>query len=244
MPDPGYPPVGRDPQRLSGPSSSPGPGQPRLLDRLRTAVRARHYSRRTEKAYAGWVRRYVVFSGLRHPSEMGAEEVTQFLNHLAVKGQVSSSTQNQALSAILFLYREVLKIDLPWMDGIVRARRPRHLPVVLTRVEVCEVFRHLEGVPLMVGCLLYGAGLRLTEALMLRAKDVDFERGDITIRDGKGAKDRVTVLPADVRAPLQAHVERARVLHVQDVASGAGYVELPHAIARKYPAAAREWPWQ
>ena len=220
-----------------------GPG-PRLLDRVRLAIRARHYSRRTENAYVGWIRRFIVFHGKRHPAEMGAEEVTRFLTHLASVGHVSSSTQNQALSAILFLYLEVLRVALPWLDGVVRAKRPQRLPVVLDRDEVTALLAELHGVPWMMAALLYGAGLRLLECCRIRIKDIDLTRREILVRDGKGRKDRLTVLPAKVRAPLSAHLQRVHVLHEDDQRGGAGTVELPDAIGRKYPGASREWGWQ
>ncbi len=170
-----------------------GPRPPRLLDRVRAAARIRHYSPRTEAAYVAWVRRYTLFHGKRHPTEMGAPEVTRFLTSLAVNGRVAASTQNQALSALLFLYRDVLELDLPWLDGIVRARRPERLPVVLTREEVRAVLQRLDGVPRLMACLLYGAGLRLLECCRLRAQDVDFASHQILVRAGKGDKDRVTI---------------------------------------------------
>jgi integron integrase len=217
---------------------------PRLLERVRLAIRARHYSPRTEKAYVGWVRRFVLFHAKRHPSEMGAEEITRYLSHLASSCRVSASTQNQALSAILFLYRDVLHVELPWLDGIVRARRPHRLPVVLSRDEVHALLSNLHGVPWIMAALLYGAGLRLLECCRLRVKDVDLSRREILVRDGKGHKDRPTVLPARVRAPLAAHLQRVSVLHARDLTQEAGCVELPDAIGRKYPSAARELAWQ
>jgi integrase len=207
--------------------------KPRLLDRVREAIRTRHYSRRTEKAYVHWIKRYIFFHGKRHPAEMGAAEVTAFLTFLAVEGKVASSTQNQALSALLFLYREVLGVELPWLDDLVRAKRPQHLPVVLTRDEVRAVLQGLDGVPRLMAILLYGAGLRLLECCRLRVKDVDFAMNQITIRDGKGHKDRPTMLPAAVKAELVAHIERGREQHQADLRHGAGWVELPGALMRK-----------
>jgi integron integrase len=220
-----------------------GVPKPRLLDRVREAVSARHYSRRTEKAYVHWIKRYIFFHGKRHPAEMGAAEVTLFLTSLAVHGKVAASTQNQALSALLFLYREVLGVQLPWLDDVVRAKRPQHLPVVLTRDEVRAVLQRLDGVPRLMAILLYGAGLRPLECCRLRVKDVDFATSQIVIRDGKGRKDRVTMLPATVKPALVAHIQGVREQHQTDVRQGAGWVELPGALARKYPNAGRDWGW-
>src|SRR5437867_499539 len=226
--------------RETGPADAP---KPRLLDRVRGALRARHYSRRTEDVYVAWIRRYILFHGKRHPSEMGAAEVTRFLSSLAVEGKVAASTQNQALSALLFLYRDVLELDLPWLDGVVRAKRPERLPVVLTREEVRAMLRQLGGVPRLMSCLLYGSGLRVLECCRLRVQDVDFDANQIVVRGGKGDKDRVTVLPAIVKADLVAHLTAVRAQHAEDLAAGAGWVELPTALLRKYPNAGREWAW-
>jgi integron integrase len=228
-------------------STSPedtGPRPPKLLDQVREACRIRRYSRKTEHAYAGWIKRFILFHQKRHPAEMGAVEVTEFLTHLAVKGRVSASTQNQALAALLFLYKEVLRQDVGWLNDVVRAKRPRKLPVVLTRDEVRAVLGHLHGTRRLMVLLLYGSGLRLMECLRLRVQDVDFETNQIIVRSGKGDKDRVTVLPAVVKADLQQHLRRVKRLHEQDVVKGAGWVELPDALARKYPSAGREWSWQ
>jgi integron integrase len=216
----------------------------RLLDRVRAALRLRHYSRRTEEAYVAWIRRYILFHGKRHPADMGAAELTAFLSSLAVDGRVAASTQNQALSALLFLYREVLELDLPWLDGVVRAKRPQRLPLVLNREEVLAVLRRLKGVPRLMASLLYGSGLRLLECCRLRVQDVDFPAHQILVRGAKGDKDRVTVLPAAIKADLARHLERVRTQHQRDLQSGAGWVELPTALARKYPNAGREWVWQ
>lgn len=221
-----------------------GPRPPRLLDRVRNALRARHGSRRTEKAYVAWIRRYILFHDKRHPAEMGAAEVTQFLSWLAVEKSVAASTQNQALSALLFLYRHVLELDLPWLDGVVRAKRAERLPVVLTRDEVRAVIHQLAGPPRLMAILLYGAGLRLLECARLRVKDVDFATNQIVVRSGKGDKDRVTMLPAAVKADLTAHLQAMNRQHQADLLHGAGWVELPWALARKYPNAGREWTWQ
>ena len=234
-------------ERPEGPGAGEqggGGGTERLLDALRRVVRTRHYSRRTEEAYAGWVRRYVRFHGLRHPAELGEREVGRFLSHLASVGRVSASTQNQARAALLFLYRDVLDRPAGELAGVVLARRPHRLPVVLSRHEVRAVLDSLSGAPRLVATLLYGGGLRLMEALQLRVKDVDFARGELVVRGGKGAKDRVTVLPASVAAPLAAHLRRVQRLHGRDLASGAGSVELPGAYSIKAPVAARDWAWQ
>ncbi len=218
--------------------------EPRLLDRVRAAIRLRHYSRRTEKAYVGWIRRFILFHGKRHPDGMAADEITRFLSHLAVEGKVSASTQNQALSALLFLYRDVLGRELAWMDEIVRARRPARLPVVLARGEVAALLRELQGVERLMASLLYGAGLRLLECCRLRVKDIEFSRGELLVRDGKGGKDRVTLLPSGLREPLQTHLAGVSDQHGHDLERGLGSVELPEALDRKYPRAAFEWGWQ
>ncbi len=220
------------------------PRPPRLLDQVRSAIRVRRYSRRTEVAYVSWIRRYILFHNKRHPAEMGDTEVTAFLSDLALRGRVSASTQNQALSALLFLYREVLKQELPWLGRIVRAKRPVKLPVVLTRQEVKQVLTLLDGVPRLMATLLYGSGLRLMECAQLRIKDVDLVAKQIIVRGGKGQKDRVTILPAVAVEPLAAQIEAVRAQHARDLGRGAGWVELPDAIARKSPAAGRELPWQ
>ena len=218
--------------------------KPRLLDRVREAIRARHYSRSTEKTYIHWIKRYVFFHGKRHPAEMGAAEVSAFLTSLAVRQKVAASTQNQASSALLFLYRDVLGVELPWLDDVVRAKRPAYLPVVLTRDEVRAVLQRLHGAPRLMAFLLYGAGLRLMECCRLRVKDVDFSTNQVVIRNGKGGKDRVTMLPTSIKPALAAHIERVRRQHQADLRDGAGWVELPGALARKYPNAGRDWGWQ
>jgi len=217
---------------------------PRLFDRVREAARVRHFSRRTESAYLAWIRRFIFFRGKRHPAEMGAPEVTQFLTSLAVQHNVAASTQNQALSAIPFLYRDVLGQRRPWLDDVVRAKRPARLPVVLTREEVRALLVEMNGVPRLMAILLYGAGLRLLECARLRVKDVDFARNQLTVRGGKGDKDRVTMLPAVVKPELARHMEAVKQQHEADVRQGPGWVELPSALARKYPNAGHEWPWQ
>nr|WP_298171183.1 integron integrase [uncultured Pseudomonas sp.] len=219
-------------------------GKPKLLDQLRQQIRLRNYSIRTETVYAEWVKRYIRFHHYRHPAEMAAPEIEAFLTHLAVNRNVAGSTQNQALAALLFLYKEILKVELPWLEGIVRAKKPRHLPVVLTREEVTRLLAGLSGVHWLVANLLYGSGLRVLEALRLRVKDVDFGRGEILVRDGKGQKDRVTMLPQRVVVALQEHLEQVQLLHRADLAEGFGRANLPNALARKYPHAGMEWGWQ
>lgn len=216
----------------------------RLMPRVRAAMRTRHMSPRTEEAYLGWIRRYILFHGKRHPAELGAAEVTRFLSHLAVHGRVAASTQNQALSALLFLYKHVLGVELPWLDDLVRARRPARLPVVMTREEVAAVLGHLAGMRWIMGMLLYGTGIRLLECLQLRVKDVDFGQREIVVRGGKGDRDRRVMLPEAARDSLLGHLSRVRRLHGADVAHGAGWVELPYALGRKYPNAGRELAWQ
>jgi integron integrase len=223
----------------------PTSARPRLLDRVRQTIRARHYSPRTEKAYIFWIKRYIFFyKAQRHPDTMGTPEVMAFLTHLATSDHVSASTQNQAFSALLFLYREVLGMELAGLNDVVRAKRPTRLPQVLSRQEVAEILRHVEGTPWLMAMLLYGAGLRLLECARLRIKDVDFGRREIMVRDGKGRKDRVTLLPERVQAPLAVHIDRVHAQHLEDLRRGAGFVALPDALAAKYPNAAREWAWQ
>jgi integron integrase len=208
-------------------------------------VRARHYSRRTEEAYVGWIRRFVHFHGRQHPRSLGAQHVEAFLSHLAVFDRVSASTQNQALAALLFLYRCVLEVEVPRLAHVVRARTPERLPVVLTRDEIRSLLEHLVGAHRLIAALLYGSGLRLLEGLELRVKDIDFDRHQIVVRRGKGQKDRATVLARSAEADLRGHLQRVRRLHERDLAQGLGSVALPDALARKLGAgAAREWAWQ
>ena len=214
------------------------------MDQVRSAIRVHHFSRRTEDAYAGWIRRFIIFHGKRHPKDLGSPEITSFLSSLAARDHVSASTQNQALAALLFLYREVLRLELPWLDGIARAKPSRRLPVVLTRDEVRRVMAQLAGTARLMAMTLYGTGMRIMECCTLRIKDVDLERNQITVRCGKGAKDRVTLLPASTKAALRAQIESVRRLHDEDLRCGGGWVELPGALARKYPNAGREWMWQ
>ncbi|HSL84346.1 MAG TPA: integron integrase [Thermoanaerobaculia bacterium] len=219
------------------------PGGPRLLTRVRDAIRLRHMSPKTEKAYVQWIRQYILFHAKRHPGEMAEEEVTAFLTHLATKRRVSASTQNQALSALLFLYRNVLDCELGDLDAV-RAKRTRRVPVVLTREEVRRVLEHLEGTARLVVVLLYGAGLRLRECLRLRVKDLDFQYGQVTVHDGKGRKSRVSMLPEQLKVPLREHLRSVRSIHRSDLSAGYGRTSLPYALARKYPSAPGEWPWQ
>ncbi len=217
---------------------------PKLLDRVRERIRFKHYSLRTEDSYVQWIKRFILFHGKRHPAEMGAVEVEAFLTHLAVEGNVAASTQNQARSALLFLYKEVLSSELPWLNNVEQAKKPRRLPVVLNEDEVREVLARLGNVHWLVAALLYGAGLRLMEALRLRVQDVDFKRREILVRNGKGFKDRVTMLPDRVVSRLQGHLATVRGLHEKDLAEGFGEVHLPYALERKYPAAGKSWGWQ
>jgi integron integrase len=216
----------------------------RLLDRVRDKIRAKHYSLRTEQAYRAWIRRFILFNNKRHPSEMSAAEIEAFLSHLAVEGRVAASTQNQALASILFLYREVLEINLPWIDNVVRARMPARVPVVLPRTDVQRLLDHLHGEFHLVGQLLYGSGLRLMETLRLRVKDIDFEYRQIVVRNGKGSKDRVTILPEIVVAPLRAQLRAVKNAHEHALDLGFAGVELPDALARKYPTASADFTWQ
>lgn len=217
---------------------------PRLLDKVRGRIRRLGMSLRTEEAYVGWIRRFIVANGKRHPRELGAPEIEAFLTHLATHGKVAASTQNQALSALLFLYREVLQQNLPWLENIRRAKRPQRLPVVLSRDEVARMLSEMSGITWLMASLLYGSGMRLMECVRLRVKDVDFARREITVRQGKGGKDRRTMLPAISVDALQGQLAEARRVHERDLAAGFGEVWLPNALARKYPHAAREWGWQ
>ncbi|MCU7933196.1 MAG: integron integrase [Candidatus Thiodiazotropha sp. (ex Codakia rugifera)] len=218
--------------------------KPRLLDQVRDRCRVKHYSIPTEKRYVDWIRRFILFHNKRHPSDMAGSEVEAFLTHLAVVGKVAPSTQNQALAAILFLYRDVLGIELPWLDGVTRAKKQPRLPVVMTHEEVLQVLAQLDGVHHLVASLLYGGGLRLMEAIRLRVKDVDFDRLEVTVRSGKGGKDRRTMLPRMLVEPLRAQFERVRVFHAQDIQNGLAPVYLPYALERKYLNAGHELAWQ
>jgi integron integrase len=215
-----------------------------LLDQVRDRIRRLGMAKRTEEAYVGWIRRFILANGKRHPRDMGSSEVEGFLTRLATEGQVAASTQNQALAALLFLYREVLGVELPWMENIRRAKQPEHLPTVLSRSEVAALLTELTGQNGLLARLLYGTGMRLMEVLRLRVQDVRFERNEICVRRGKGAKDRITLLPQGLKAALQVQVSTVRVLHAEDLAAGYGRVWLPDALARKYPNADRELGWQ
>ena len=229
---------------LSDQTPLPYGRQPKLMDQLREALRSRHYSSRTEKTYCHWVKRFIFFHNVRHPSEMAESEINAFLTNLAVKEKVSASTQNQALSALLFLYRHVIGRQVGDLGEVIRARKPKRLPVVLTRDEVKAVLGHLTGDKWLMASLMYGAGLRLMECLRLRVKDLDFARNEITVRDGKGNKDRITMLPDTLKKPLQDHLGKSKVIHERDLAEGWGRVQLPNALDRKYPNAPMDWRWQ
>jgi integron integrase len=230
--------------RVDDGADDPAPAQPRLLDRVRHEIRLRHYSIRTEAAYVDWIRRFIIFNDKRHPSEMGPSEVAAFLTHLAVDRRVAAATQAQARSAVLFLYKVVLNAQLPWLDEIVAARNPRRLPVVLTVSEVRTLLEQMHGSVGLVCGLLYGTGMRVLEGLRLRVKDVEFVRREVLVRDGKGGKDRVTVLPENLILPLQQQIAKARALHERDLLEGFGSVWLPGALDVKYPQAPRQWGWQ
>ncbi|MGH8475022.1 MAG: integron integrase, partial [Methylococcales bacterium] len=240
---------------MQDPSRKFSGAQPRLLDRVRDKIRLKHYSIRTEQAYTDWIKRFILHFGKRHPSELGAGEVEgslkatvcdwrAFLTHLAVQGRVAASTQNQARCALLFLYKEVLGIELAWLDHVEHAKTPRRLPVVLNRDEMQAILSRLRGTYWLIASLLYGTGMRIMEGLRLRVKDVEIKRKEILIRDGKGFKDRVTMLPVALITPLKEHLVKVRELHQRDLAAGFGAVYMPFALDRKYPDAAREWGWQ
>lgn len=243
-------PIRNTPSKRSGPpqaKAGPSPastGAPRLMERLRRELRTRHYTPRTEDTYAFWVRRYLHFHGMRHPTEMGAVEINAFLTDLAVRGKVASSTQNQALSALLFLYRHVLGIDVGDFGQVVRARKPFRLPIVMTRDEVRRVLAQMSGTHWLMASLMYGTGLRVNECVALRVQDLDFDRNQVFVRDGKGRHDRMVMMPQRLRAPLSEQLERVQEIHQQDLLDGYGLVLLPEAIDRKYPPAAADWRWQ
>ena len=224
--------------------SAPAPQQPKLLEQMRAIIRVKHYSLATEKNYLQWAKRFILFHGKRHPADMGAPEVEAFLSALATERNVSASTQNQAMHAILFLYRDVLHIDLPWLDGVTRAKVSKRLPSVLTQQEIAALLAHVSGTNGLIIRLLYGTGMRIKECLRLRIKDVDLARRQVTIREGKGNKDRITMLPASVVEDLIQHIDERRRWHNIDLSTGHADVELPDAIARKYPRAGAEWAWQ
>jgi integron integrase len=226
------------------PTTAAVASSPKLLDRVRWQLRVKHYSIRTEQAYVDWIRRYILFHHKRHPNEMGEKEITEFLTHLAIEKNVAASTQNQAFSALLFLYQQVLEQRLDFIDNVQRVTRPAKLPIVFTPNEARAILAHLKGDYRLMAELLYGSGLRLMECLRLRVKDIDFGYGHIIVRDGKGLRDRITVLPERLRRPLQLHLERVREIHQRDLAAKNGRVYLPFALERKYRNAGRSWPWQ
>ena len=228
----------------SGTRTPPTAHKPKLLDHVREAIRTRHYSYMTEKAYIHWIKRFILFHNKRHPGEMGEAEIGRFLSALATELHLSAATQNQALNALLFLYKEVLNKTIGFVDGVVRAKRPHRLPVVLTRQEVRSILGRLDGSDWLMAMLLYGAGLRLMECLRLRVKDIDFISNQIVVRAGKGDKDRHTMLPAAVKEPLSKHIETIKRMHQHDIDHGLGRVSLPNALDRKYPNAGKEWGWQ
>ena len=232
-------------QPLPGSAPAGKPKEPPLLEQVRAVIRFKHYSLRTEQSYLDWIKRFILFHGKQHPRTLGAPEVRAFLTHLAVEGKVAASTQNQAQSALLFLYRQVLRLDLPFLHDVERAKRPRKLPVVLTRQEARALLDALTNPTFsLMGRLLYGSGLRLMECVRLRVKDVDFAYRQLTVRDGKGQKDRVTLLPQRLQASLRLHLAKVKALHDEDLAQGGGSVYLPFALERKYPNAPRAWEWQ
>jgi integron integrase len=215
-----------------------------LMEQMRDALRSRHYSCRTEQAYLLWARRFIVFTGGQHPAEVGEREINAFLTHLAVEEHVAASTQNQALAGLLFLYRNVIGYDIGELGGVIRARKPKHLPVVMTPDEVRAVLAQMDGDTWLMASLLYGSGLRLSECIGLRVLDIDIATHEIAVRDGKGAKDRVTMLPESLDVPLRRQLRRAQAVHARDLADGWGRIVLPDALDRKYPNAAAEWRWQ
>lgn len=225
-------------------SNNAGANEPKLLDIVRGKIRLKHYSIRTEQAYVDWIKRYILHFNKRHPKDLGANEVERFLTYLAVEGRVAASTQNQAKSALLFLYKEVLGAELPWLDKVQQAKAPKRLPVVLSKEEVRLILKHLDGTHYLIVSLLYGTGMRILEALRLRVKDIDFSRKEILIRDGKGFKDRITMLPASLVVPLKTHLQKVKALHDDDLAKSYGAVYMPQALGKKYPYAARDWAWQ
>lgn len=216
----------------------------KLLDQVKDVIRLKHYSIRTEDSYVGWIKRFILFHDKRHPKEMGTPEIEAFLTHLAVDEKVASSTQNQAFNAILFLYKQVLKMELDKPINSIRAKKPRHLPSVLTQAEVLKIISAMSGTHQLMAKLLYGTGLRLMECIRLRVKDVDFEKNSIIVRDAKGMQDRITMLPESIKGTLQEHLQKVKLMHEHDLKNGYGAVYLPFALERKYPNANREWGWQ
>lgn len=229
---------------LPGKDNNPAVKKPKLLDSVRIVLRTSHYSKRTEESYISWIKRFIIFNNKKHPAEMGKEEIQEFINNLVVNGNVSSSTQNQALQAILFLYKKVLNKEVGWLEEIKHATRIKHLPVVFSKNEVNRVFEQCEGVIKLIVALLYGGGLRLSEVLNLRIKDIDFEYKLIIVRDGKGEKDRHTTLPNSIVQELKIHLNQVYLQHKKDLKKGKGETILPYALARKYPNAGKEFGWQ
>ena len=229
---------------VSSVTTPAAPSNPKLLDQVRDVLRRKHYSFRTEQTYTDWIRRFILFHGKRHPRDMAEAEVVAFLTSLARDGKVAASTQNQALSALLFLYKQVLKQEIGWLDGVERAKRPARLPVVLTREEVGRILQKLHGAHRIMAELLYGSGLRLMECVRLRIKDVDFAYAHVVVREGKGGKDRITMLPIHTAQRLERHLQKTKAQHEEDLEAGFGTVFLPNALSRKYPNAASEWNWQ
>lgn len=223
---------------------TPDPRKMRLLDRVSATIHLKHYSPRTEKTYRSWILRYIRFHKMQHPMNMGRQEISDFLSHLATHNRVSASTQNQALAALLFLYRDVLRAEFPWMEDLIRAKPSENLPVVLSRQEVKTLLSHMKGTPALMAHLMYGSGIRLLECCTLRLKDLDFQRQQVTVRRGKGSRDRVTLFPENIRPQLEIQVRTVMRQHTQDLARGAGWVQLPDALALKYPNAGKEQAWQ
>ncbi len=220
------------------------PAKPRLLDRVRDAIRVRHYSHRTEQSYVQWIRRFILFHEKKHPLDMGTTEVEAFLSYLATRRNVAASTQNQALAAILFLYRHVLQVEIGWLENVQKAKKPKRLPVVFSREEVARLLSFLKDEQWLMASLLYGSGLRLMECHKLRIQDIDFDYAQLLVRDGKGGKDRMTILPRSLHEPLKSHLKKLQALHTADLELGYGEATLPQALARKYPGAGRQWCWQ
>ena len=218
--------------------------RPKLLDRVRIHLRSLHYSRRTEESYTNWIKRFIIFNNKTHPEKLGKDEIRKFLNHLAVERNVSASTQNQALQGILFLYKEILKQDIGWIDDIERPLKPKHIPVVFSKTEAHSIIQNMEGLPRLIAGLLYGSGLRLSEALRLRVKDIDFEYKQIIVRDGKGEQDRITLLPQSLSPQLKKQIDHRLIVHNSDLKKGFGDTVLPYALSIKYPNASKEFGWQ
>ena len=216
----------------------------KLLDKVKTEIRTRHYSKRTEQAYTGWIKKFILFHNKKHPAEMGEAEIRAFINNLSTNHHVSSSTQNQALQGILFLYKNILEKDVGWINEIKRSARVKHLPIVFSKQEVIKIFEYLNGLPKLVVSLLYGSGLRLSEALRIRVKDIDFDYKQVIVRDGKGEQDRITMLPVSIIPNLKTHLNEVYLVHKKDLKEGLGEAILPYALKKKYPNAGKEFGWQ